>query len=133
MDHGQFEHTEVIDSEFFIPNGHAAIFLEPADATLDYVSLAIGLAVEFQRAPLMVAALVRALGDDRFDVSLAEEAAYCGITVAFISSQAPWAAARPPSWLGYSHRPNNFLEAGGFMALTRGYFYNQRQALSIDQ
>lgn len=73
-----------------------------------------------------ISALVLALGDDRFDVPLAEPAVDCRVTVAFISGQAPWTAARPSSRLGYPHRLNNFLEAGGFMALTWGYFYNQR-------
>jgi hypothetical protein len=86
--HGQVQHAEEVDGQFFKTGCDAAQLFEPADALFDDVALAVSFFVE-DHARIVVGLLVCLVRDYRLDVPLTQPAADGLAAVAFVAGKLP--------------------------------------------
>jgi hypothetical protein len=133
VDEGHFEHAGVILDGFLEPREDASTFFQPANQSLDDVSLAICVAIEVNRPGIPI--LVFLGGNNRRDLQLEQTLVDPVGTVSFVSRQGNWPCDR----LSFVVEKFGVCaleqgnQAGGFMVLARRQMKVKWVSVSVTQ
>src|SRR5690606_35210018 len=134
-DHRQLKHSMEVHRQLLESRADATVFLQPADALLDYVPLPVRLLVELHATipPRCLAVLVR---DHWTDALFLQPITHAFHAVALVAGQFPRLAA-PSSSLASPSDPacdgltNHRFGLRRFMHLAGGHFDRQRRARTV--